>query len=396
MDGRRKVEMTGRSLSQAGVAILNRVLVPHGVAVSCIGWQMGKALLIDRPVISNQQINSIIPDSSVVDDLFLYYALTEKRREIFTRGAGGSRTPILNKSGFEDIIINLPPQSEQRHIAHTLGTLDDKIELNRQMTETLEGMARALFKSWFVDFDPVRAKAEGRDPGLPQLVADLFPSLYEDSDVGIPKGWRISSIGELAQVIDCLHSKKPERLTSGRPLLQLWNIRNNALLDLSDPYYISESDYAEWVSRMEATTGDCVITNVGRVGAVAQIPVGVKAALGRNMTALRCRAEYPFPTFLVQALTSDAMRAEIELRKDSGTILDALNVRNIPKLRVSVPQSPTLLEQFERVCRPIRARMETCFSESETMGNLRDTLLPKLMAGELRIRDAEGMVARSV
>ena len=93
------------------------------------------------------------------------------------------------------------PPIHQRAIAHILGTLDDKIELNRRMNETLEAMARALFKSWFVDFDPVRAKAEGRDPGLPKPLADLFPDSFEDSELGeIPKGWEIKSIGDLADV----------------------------------------------------------------------------------------------------------------------------------------------------------------------------------------------------
>ena len=87
-----------------------------------------------------------------------------------------------------------PPPAEQRAIAHILGTLDDKIELNRRMNETLEAMARALFKSWFVDFDPVRAKAEGRDPGLPKPLADLFPDRFVDSELGeIPEGWEVSS-----------------------------------------------------------------------------------------------------------------------------------------------------------------------------------------------------------
>ena len=88
----------------------------------------------------------------------------------------------------------LPPLAEQRAIAHILGTLDDKIELNRRMNETLEAMARALFKSWFVDFDPVRAKAEGRDPGLPKPLADLFPARLVDSELGeIPEGWEVGS-----------------------------------------------------------------------------------------------------------------------------------------------------------------------------------------------------------
>ena len=97
-------------------------------------------------------------------------------------------------TSFELQALRIPPLPEQRAIAHILGTLDDKIELNRRMNETLEAMARALFKSWFVDFDPVRAKAEGRDPGLPQPLADLFPDRFEDSELGeIPEGWEVKT-----------------------------------------------------------------------------------------------------------------------------------------------------------------------------------------------------------
>ena len=98
--------------------------------------------------------------------------------------------------------IPLPPRREQRAIAHILGTLDDKIELNRRMNETLEAMARALFKSWFVDFDPVRAKAEGRDPGLPKPLADLFPDRLVDSELGeIPEGWEVRCFGDVVEQV---------------------------------------------------------------------------------------------------------------------------------------------------------------------------------------------------
>jgi type I restriction enzyme S subunit len=107
----------------------------------------------------------------------------------------------LNQAIIERVPIVLPPLPEQRAIAHILGTLDEKIELNRRMNETLEAMARALFKSWFVDFDPVRAKSEGRAPGLPKHLADLFPDSFEDSELGeIPKGWRVTPLPEVIDV----------------------------------------------------------------------------------------------------------------------------------------------------------------------------------------------------
>ncbi|MBI4706046.1 MAG: restriction endonuclease subunit S [Deltaproteobacteria bacterium] len=178
MDGRRRVERTARSLSSAGASWLARCLVPRGVGVSCIVWQMGKAILIDQPTVTNQQINSIIVDERRANCSFVYYVLLARRAELFNLGAGGSRTPILNKGDFERLPFPLPPLPEQRAIAHILGTLDDKIELNRQMNKTLEDMAQAIFKSWFIDFD-----------GHTDLV---------ESELGpIPRGWEAGHLSDL-------------------------------------------------------------------------------------------------------------------------------------------------------------------------------------------------------
>lgn len=135
-------------------------------------------------------------------------------------------------------------------------------------------------------------------------------------------------------------------------MLQLSNIRDDGLVDMQDTHFIEEAEYRMWVSRMEASPGDCVITNVGRVGTVAQMPAAQKAALGRNMTRLRRKASFSFPTFLIECLLSQAMRDEIILRMDTGTILDALNVRNIPKLRFACSPD-TVLQRFEELARPL-------------------------------------------
>jgi type I restriction enzyme S subunit len=137
----------------------------------------------------------VVPKSEL-DMRWLYYAIQHyKLGEV----DDGSPIPSTTRAAVYVLDLDVPPLDEQRAIAHILGTLDDKIELNRRMSETLEAMARALFKSWFVDFDPVRAKAEGRDPGLPKEIADLFPDSFEDSELGeIPRGWQVKSIGDLA------------------------------------------------------------------------------------------------------------------------------------------------------------------------------------------------------
>lgn len=295
-----------------------------------------------------QRLFAIRTDKRRLLGRFLYYALqaAPARDDLLAR-ATGTTAQGIRQSELRRVRVPIPPLSAQLRIAGILGALDDKIELNRRTIETLERIARALFEA---------------SSGVPKT--DHAPS----------------ALGDVADVIDCLHAKKPDRRAVGRPLLHLGNIRDDGLLDVSDPYLIDDDDYQFWTSRVEARPGDCVITNVGRVGAVAQIPLGVTAALGRNMTAVRCRPNFPYPTYLLEALRSDAMRAEIERKTDAGTILSALNVRNIPRL-----QLPTFdrdgIERYERVARPLRARMEVALAESHALRKTRDTLLPRLLSG---------------
>jgi type I restriction enzyme S subunit len=314
---------------------------------------------------------------------FLSYYINTTAQNHITAHLVGAVQQHFNVGSAKKLLLRLPPIAEQKRIAGILGALDDKIELNREMNETLEQMAKALFKSWFVDFDPVHAKADGRQPfGMDKATADLFPDSFVNSELGkIPKGWEVSELGQIADVIDCLHAKKPEASETGQLYLQLNNIRDDGLIDISETFLIGPEDYKKWTSRMEATEGDCVITNVGRVGAVAQIPQGMKAALGRNITGIRCKPIFTNPTFLIECLMSEAMREEIRRKTDTGTILDALNVKSIPKLRFIKPPL-TIAESFERLARPLRHQMERGVSQSGTLADLRDTLLPKLLSGD--------------
>ena len=148
------------------------------------------------------------------------------------------------------------------------------------------------------------------------------------------------------------------------------------------PGFIHSPSFFERIPQI----GDCVITNAGRVGAVSQIPEGIKAALGRNMTGIRLKEQYPYPTFLIQCLLSQQMRQEIEMRIDRGTVLDSLNVRNIPKLRLVFPsKNLEILQHFESLCRPLREKMERNIEQSRTLAGIRDTLLPRLMAGKIPV-----------
>jgi type I restriction enzyme S subunit len=186
------IEDTEDHLSETGVNEATRI-VQEGTTLLLV---RGMTLHNDIPICRvrraaafNQDVKAVLARAGTDPEFVPYLLLGNKARLLSIVDSAGHGTGRLNSDTLLNLPVQLPPTTVQRSIAHILGTLDDKIELNRRMNETLEAMARALFKSWFVDFDPVRAKAEGRDPGLPKRLADLFPDSFEDSELGeIPKG----------------------------------------------------------------------------------------------------------------------------------------------------------------------------------------------------------------
>jgi type I restriction enzyme S subunit len=195
MDGRRSISITKRYLTANGLRTVANAEIPAGsVLVSCIGSDMGKAAIAGSNCVTNQQINSIVV-AEANDPLFVYYNLSVRKDEIRS-AASGSAQPIMNKSTFGRLRIKIPEKDDQKAIAGVLGALDDKIELNRQMNETLEAMARAIFKDWFVDFGPTRAKMEARAPYLPPNIWSLFPETLDDE--GKPEGWSTEAVYDQA------------------------------------------------------------------------------------------------------------------------------------------------------------------------------------------------------
>jgi type I restriction enzyme, S subunit len=415
---------TERTLSNEGINdVANYLLPKNSVSVSCIGSDLGKVTIIGKEAVTNQQINSIIVNDEVNHE-YVYYDLSLRQNELKSI-AGGSATPIINKSSFSEIEIKLPSLSVQDQIVAQLAPLDQKIHLNQQANQTLEEMAQAIFKSWFVDFDPVRAKIEarsaGRDPNRaamaaiagvslemdwdeidtalqhkldrmtePQRIqlrqtAQLFPDELVKSEIGVvPKGWEVKAIDDVAEVIDCLHSKKPERQDHGNIYLEVSNIGKNGNLDLSDKYFINEDDYKLWTKRIEVTKGDMVITKTGRVGALAYIPKGIKAAIGRNIVAIRPDQNVVNSSFLRDAMLSDFMKREISGLISSGTILQSLHVKAVRQLRLIIPNDELIAKYSESISE-IHEMISGNIFQNESLSGLRDILLPKLISGELVI-----------
>jgi len=384
-------EATAKTLGNANLKSEDLVF-PHRGSIGAVGIVPADA---KRYALSTSLMKISLDRARALPSFYYYYFRSGPGRSELLKNASqvgtpGIATPLASLRG---CMVPFPPIGEQKSVVRVLSALDDRIDLLRETNTTLKDIAQALFKSWFVDFVPVRAKAEGREPeGMDAATAALFPRDFEESELGlIPKGWGVGQLGDIVEVIDCLHAKKPQLLIEGRPYLQLNCIREDGLLNVDSAAKISDSDYAKWISRIEVCQGDCVVTNVGRVGAIAQIPAAFKAAIGRNMTALRAKPESAFPTFLIELLQSAAMRAEIVHKTDAGTILNALNVKSIPGLRFVCP-SARLMRQFEETTRPLRASMEVNLSRVETLARTRDTLLPRLISGKLRLPDTEAFM----
>jgi type I restriction enzyme S subunit len=197
----------------------------------------------------------IVRGNSEADTRFLMYSLAATDISGYLTG---STIPKLTQGNMNRIPLLTPPLADQRAIAHILGTLDDKIELNRRMGETLSTMARALFKSWFIDFEPVRAKAEGRDPGLPKPLADLFPWSLVDSELGkIPEGWVVETLADHYQAVKGVSYKGSGLGETGMPLHNLNSVYEGGGYKYEGIKYYS-GEYAE---RHMVLPGDLIVAN---------------------------------------------------------------------------------------------------------------------------------------
>ena len=380
LDGRRMIASTARSLTEKGVKVVYNSRIPaRSVMVSCIGSDMGKAAIAARECVTNQQINSIVVDSGD-EPLFAYYNLSNRKAEI-RAAAGGSAQPILNKSGFGQFDILLPPPNQQRAIAHILGTLDDKIELNRRMNETLEAMARALFKSWFVDFDPVRAKMAGRDTGLPQHLADLFPDRLVASELGeIPEGWKVGTLEDVA-------SLNPES----------WSTRNAPeeiiYVDLSNTKwgYIEKVETYPWKAapsrgRRVLRHGDTIVGTV-RPGNGSFSLVGRDGLTGSTGFAV-LRPKTPSDAELVWCAATSQDNIDRLAHLADGGAYPAVRPEAVAVTKFPLADFATR-GAFSSVAASLLNEVDANKQQSHTLADLRDTLLPRLISGEWRAKQIE-------
>jgi type I restriction enzyme S subunit len=314
---------------------------------------------------------------ATVDTHFVKYFLSSsKGKAALGAQSIGSVQQVINLRDLKTVRVPIPPLAEQRTIAGILGRLDDKIELNRKMNETLEAMARALFKSWFVDFDPVHAKTEGRDPGLPADIAALFPDSFEDSDLGlIPKGWNVGKLGDvLRQRIErCVASAE----TASQPYVPIDCISPDSLsLTESKPGQEAQSSLTKFHK------GDLLLGAMRPYfHKVCIAPFDGTTRTTAFVLYSRQTSDFAFATLLLH----DQSTIDYATRHSTGsTIPYAVWASSLENMPVVLPPE-RVRAAYNNTVRPILVRIPMTHFESHGLVALRDTLLPKLMSGELRL-----------
>ncbi len=370
-----------RNISEEGLKKSSARLLPKNTVLLTSRAPVGYVAIAQNDICTNQGFKSLIVKEGF-DHEFVYYLLSYNT-DYLKQHSSGSTFQELSGSTLKKLEFQIPDLPQQRAIAHILGSLDDKIELNRQMNQTLDAMAQAIFKSWFVDFDTVYAKAAEKDTGLPKEISDLFPNSFEDSELGqIPKGWEVSTISD------------EFNLTMGQsPPGSTYNEEGYGL-----PFFQGRRDFGH-----RFPTNRIFCTEPKRFAEQDDTLVSVRAPVGDiNMAAERCcigrgvagirhkSGSRSYTYHGMYTLNNEFSKFEAE-----GTVFGAINKNQFESMRwLTLPA--TLIIKFEEKLFPIDEAIMKNSIEIEALSDIRETLLPKLISGDILISDAEKFLNNSV
>ena len=381
------IDDTEEHITDAAIAESSaKVLPANTVLLAMYGATVGQLGILRRPMACNQACCAIISDDKKSDFRFLYYYLLNIRSELKNLATGAAQQ---NLSGalIKSLKLTLPDLSGQRAIARILGTLDDKIELNRKQNETLEAMARAMFKAWFVDFEPVRAKMEGRWkrgqslPGMPAHLYDLFPDRMVESELGeIPEGWEV---GNFTDIVDIVGGGTPKTSVS-----EYWGggIPWFSVVDTpvsSDVFVTNTERSITKLGLIDSSArlveqGTTIISARGTVGNLAI--AGVDMAFNQSCYALQARQGcWKYFVFLSARRLVEQLKA-----MSHGSVFSTITRQTFMAVRVALPPIKLVCE-FERCSSAIFSNILTNVEISRSLGVQREALIPCLISGRLRV-----------
>lgn len=371
-------------------------LSPGDVVIVRTGKPGAAALIPDSLLESNCSDLVIVRTGPKLDARFLVYYINSVAKHHVDSHLVGAVQQHFNVGSARKLRMHLPPLSEQKAIAHILGSLDDKIELNRRMNETLEATARALFKSWFVDFDPVRAKIDGQKPlGMDEQTAKLFPDGFEHVNGElIPADWRFTSLEELAEILNGHAFKSRDYEESGVFVLRTKNFEAHGRAARRDDDVFLPESFLESHRQYICEPFDFHLVMVGAsVGKTSLLlPHLLPALRNQNMWCFRPKSCMPSRAFLNLSVER---KVDEVMSWASGSARAFFRKSDFKKHTVMVP-SNSLLRAFQRNVEPLYGRISSNSAESEELAAIRDTLLPKLLSGELRVGEAEKLAEETV
>ncbi len=378
-----RINETARERISKGIGAPGDVLLSHKGTVGKVARVPEEA----PPFVCSPQTTFWrVLDPRRVDRLYLYCLLRSNgfRRQLDSRKGETDMADYVSLTAQRELKISVPPIEVQRGIGNVLGALDDKIELNRRMNRTLEAMAQAIFKSWFVDFDPVVAKADGRKPyAMDDETAALFPDMFQESEVDpIPTGWDYSTIGDEFHLV-----------MGQSPPGETYNDQGEGL-----PFFQGRTDFGHRyptrrifciAPKRSADAGDtlvCVRAPVGDINMASE-----RCCIGRGLAAIRHKSgSRSYTYYRMKSLYED-----LAVFEGDGTLFGSIGGAEFRGVRVVEPDTRIVLE-FENTVFPNDQRIEFNEAEILALASFRDTLLPKLLSGEIRLNDAERVVGEVV
>lgn len=350
---------TSKALTKIGLNEVKNCLLPSkSICVSCIGSDLGKVVLTKKPTVTNQQFNSIVPNEENDAD-FIYYLMTVVGKHLNYLSKTSTAVPIINKSTFANYEIEIPNIKEQKRIGKILSSLDDKIELNRRINDNLEQQAQALFKSWFVDFEPFK---KGK---------------FIDSELGmIPEGWQVEELGNITNSI----TEKVGKRTDIKVLSPV----NTGDLLLSEEYFTKQV-YSKNLAKYIMVAPNDFAYNPARIniGSIGMNTFDFSGCVSPVYVVFRCEKEYHHFFNIFKATKN--FKEEVNTRAIGG-VRQTLSYKDFSLIKIVYPPKEAV-EQFNKIYSHIMTLIKKNVLENKRLHQTRDTLLPKLMSGELKIND---------
>lgn len=368
-----------RNISELGLRNSSARILPKNTILFTSRAPIGYVAIADTEVTTNQGFKSLILKDGNDPDFFYY--LLKNNKDKIESFASGSTFKEISASVLRQLEFEIPSYEDQIKISKILNSLDDKIELNNQTNETLEAMARAIFKEWFIDFGPVRAKAEGRRPfGMDDETAALFPDSFEESELGmIPKGWRVEKIESEISVKDGTHDSPKPALT-GYSLITTRHMSKSGL-NFEDAYLISPEDFHEINKRSKVDPGDVLISMIGTVGLTHLVSINEKNFAIKNIglfkTSLKPESYLYFYNFINSAYTVEFIR-----RCLSGSTQQYISLTALRNLPIILPPQK-LQERFTTFAKSYYDLIAQNQNEIKSLNSIKNLLLPKLISGEM-------------